>query len=328
MRPKETYIEVDTSYKTYERDHRFAPQRLKLFKNNKHLPTISPVFKLNESFPHQVNESDQIFSYENNFKRTTSTVPSIVVSVRQKRDAMPNQYNTEYKYSPKYQYYDGSRQQNNLFDDPAEKELPKRRTKRRKLTEKNEEPRVGHMGLSRKKEIKNFEVSHEDYPNYYSDYQKIYQPIVPKLMNYFSSPEYVTNDLSDRPISSWSHNEKEEPKFYYVYDDEGEMLHQDKTPKAEKRSNGPYKYDSKHSTRSTKQRSISIFPPSATSLSGNNEDTKGAILPPNYLEGVWEPEDFTLQIKFTERADEGTYICQINTEPRMSQKINLNVIGE
>ncbi|KAF2366532.1 Immunoglobulin-like domain [Trinorchestia longiramus] len=51
-----------------------------------------------------------------------------------------------------------------------------------------------------------------------------------------------------------------------------------------------------------------------------------SLLPQNYLEGVWEPEDYTLQIKFTEPGDAGTYVCQINTEPKTAQTITLRVV--
>lgn len=63
------------------------------------------------------------------------------------------------------------------------------------------------------------------------------------------------------------------------------------------------------------------LPSSLSSLSSSS-------LPQNYLEGVWEPEDFTLQIKYTEPGDAGTYVCQVNTEPKTAQKIHLTVIGE
>nr|XP_045589270.1 uncharacterized protein LOC123751214 [Procambarus clarkii] len=55
-------------------------------------------------------------------------------------------------------------------------------------------------------------------------------------------------------------------------------------------------------------------------------EKKGAQPGPNYIEGVWEPEDYTLQIKYIKPEDSGTYICQINTEPRISQVVHLNVV--
>ncbi|XP_018025415.1 uncharacterized protein LOC108680992 [Hyalella azteca] len=54
--------------------------------------------------------------------------------------------------------------------------------------------------------------------------------------------------------------------------------------------------------------------------------SSSSLLPPNYLEGVWEPEDYTLQIKFAEPGDAGTYVCQINTEPKTAQTITLTVV--
>lgn len=57
-------------------------------------------------------------------------------------------------------------------------------------------------------------------------------------------------------------------------------------------------------------------------------DNKGLQPGPNYIEGVWEPEDYTLQIKYTKQEDAGTYICQINTEPRISQVVHLNVVSK
>ncbi|KAK8718728.1 hypothetical protein OTU49_014509, partial [Cherax quadricarinatus] len=55
-------------------------------------------------------------------------------------------------------------------------------------------------------------------------------------------------------------------------------------------------------------------------------EKKGAQPGPNYIEGVWEPEDYTLQIKYLKVEDAGTYICQINTEPRISQVVHLSVV--
>ncbi|XP_076067713.1 uncharacterized protein LOC143040506 [Oratosquilla oratoria] len=40
----------------------------------------------------------------------------------------------------------------------------------------------------------------------------------------------------------------------------------------------------------------------------------------------WRADDFTLQIRYTEPEDAGTYICQVNTEPSMVQVVRLNVI--
>lgn len=51
-------------------------------------------------------------------------------------------------------------------------------------------------------------------------------------------------------------------------------------------------------------------------------------VPYNYLDAFWEPEDFTLQIKYTRASDAGTYLCQINTEPRMTQVVHLRVVGK
>lgn len=70
---------------------------------------------------------------------------------------------------------------------------------------------------------------------------------------------------------------------------------------------------------------IAIYPQGPTSHSMEN---KGLQPGPNYIEGVWEPEDYTLQIKFTKPEDAGTYMCQINTEPRVSQEIQLSVVSK
>lgn len=81
----------------------------------------------------------------------------------------------------------------------------------------------------------------------------------------------------------------------------------------------------------TRQSSRSISKNIEKKESENDElETNGSasIIASNYLEGVWEPEDFTLQIKYTEAGDSGTYVCQVNTEPKTAQKIQLTVIGK
>lgn len=70
---------------------------------------------------------------------------------------------------------------------------------------------------------------------------------------------------------------------------------------------------------------IAIYPQGPYS---QNSENKGLQPGPNYIEGVWEPEDYTLQIKYTKPEDAGTYICQINTEPRRTQVVHLNVVSE
>ena len=74
--------------------------------------------------------------------------------------------------------------------------------------------------------------------------------------------------------------------------------------------------------------SLRSVPSSSLSLSSPSLSSASSLLPPNYLDGVWEPEDYTLQIKFTEPGDAGVYICQVNTEPKTAQRIHLTVIGE
>ena len=49
---------------------------------------------------------------------------------------------------------------------------------------------------------------------------------------------------------------------------------------------------------------------------------------PGYLEAIWRPEDYTLQIKYTDPEDAGVYTCQVNTEPRIVQRITLRVVGQ
>ena len=51
------------------------------------------------------------------------------------------------------------------------------------------------------------------------------------------------------------------------------------------------------------------------------------MLHSNYLKGVCEPEDLIPQIKHSEPGDAGTYICQVNTEPKTAQRIHLKVTG-
>ncbi|XP_068207743.1 uncharacterized protein [Palaemon carinicauda] len=68
---------------------------------------------------------------------------------------------------------------------------------------------------------------------------------------------------------------------------------------------------------------IAIYPQGPIPIAS---DSKNLKLAPNYIDGVWEPEDYTLQIKFTKPQDGGTYICQINTEPRITQAVFLRVI--
>ncbi|XP_064103114.1 uncharacterized protein LOC135213130 [Macrobrachium nipponense] len=68
---------------------------------------------------------------------------------------------------------------------------------------------------------------------------------------------------------------------------------------------------------------IAIYPQGPISVAS---DSKNLKLAPNYIDGVWEPEDYTLQIKYTKPQDAGTYICQINTEPRITQAVTLRVV--
>lgn len=89
-----------------------------------------------------------------------------------------------------------------------------------------------------------------------------------------------------------------------------------------------YKYEATMSRRSrgrsfTDPNPIAIYPQGPLS-----QDSKGHVPGPNYIEGVWEPEDYTLQIKYTKPEDAGTYICQINTDPRITQAVRLNVVSE
>ncbi|XP_045107258.1 uncharacterized protein LOC123502111 [Portunus trituberculatus] len=72
------------------------------------------------------------------------------------------------------------------------------------------------------------------------------------------------------------------------------------------------------------QTPIAIYPQGPLT---HDPHAKGHVPGPNYIEGVWEPEDYTLQIKYTEPEDAGTYICQINTEPRITQVVHLSVVN-
>lgn len=87
-----------------------------------------------------------------------------------------------------------------------------------------------------------------------------------------------------------------------------------------------YKAPQVHQLPSYSSSIISKSLPSAD----ENSETSGSpsIIATNYLEGVWEPEDFTLQIKYTEPGDAGIYVCQVNTEPKTAQKIHLTVVGK
>lgn len=71
--------------------------------------------------------------------------------------------------------------------------------------------------------------------------------------------------------------------------------------------------------------SISIYP-QGPFLGG--EGDKILQPGPNDIDGLWEPEDFTLQIKYTRLEDAGTYMCQINTEPRIFQTVSLKVFSK
>lgn len=73
------------------------------------------------------------------------------------------------------------------------------------------------------------------------------------------------------------------------------------------------------------QTPIAIYPQGPLT---HDPHAKGHIPGPNYIEGVWEPEDYTLQIKYTKPEDAGTYICQINTEPRITQVVHLSVVSK
>ncbi|XP_068246236.1 uncharacterized protein [Palaemon carinicauda] len=78
-----------------------------------------------------------------------------------------------------------------------------------------------------------------------------------------------------------------------------------------------------HRKEESKHGTIAIFPQGPNSIV---LDSKTRKLVPNYIDSVWEPEDYTLQIKYTKIEDAGTYMCQINTEPRISQVAVLNVV--
>ena len=79
-----------------------------------------------------------------------------------------------------------------------------------------------------------------------------------------------------------------------------------------------------------KGNTISIGPSSTASslLKSIENSNRRTIVPYNYLDDMWDPEDYTLQIKYTKRRDSGTYICQVNTEPRVAQAIRLKVVGK
>ncbi|XP_068236935.1 uncharacterized protein [Palaemon carinicauda] len=68
---------------------------------------------------------------------------------------------------------------------------------------------------------------------------------------------------------------------------------------------------------------IAIYPPDPVTKA---TEPKSLKLSPYYIPGVWEPEDYTLQIKYAKPQDSGTYICQINTEPRIVQAVLLRVV--
>ncbi|XP_064110234.1 uncharacterized protein LOC135218019 [Macrobrachium nipponense] len=80
--------------------------------------------------------------------------------------------------------------------------------------------------------------------------------------------------------------------------------------------------DKSHSQTSEKG-PIAIFPQGPVPTAREYKHRK---LTPNYIDGAWEPEDYSLQIKDTKPEDAGTYICQINTEPRISQSVVLTVV--
>ncbi|CAL4065425.1 unnamed protein product [Meganyctiphanes norvegica] len=69
---------------------------------------------------------------------------------------------------------------------------------------------------------------------------------------------------------------------------------------------------------------IAIYPQTYYTQDGSRKEQTSS---PNYVPGVWEPEDYTLQIKFIEPGDAGLYICQINTDPKMFQNIYVKVIN-
>ena len=61
----------------------------------------------------------------------------------------------------------------------------------------------------------------------------------------------------------------------------------------------------------TTRNSISIRPSAMPSATASPPTNRRTIVPYNYLDEIWDPEDYTLQIKYTKRSDAGTYICQV-----------------
>ncbi|XP_066951406.1 uncharacterized protein [Macrobrachium rosenbergii] len=68
---------------------------------------------------------------------------------------------------------------------------------------------------------------------------------------------------------------------------------------------------------------IAIYPQGRVSVPTDSRTQK---LAPSPMNGIWGPEDYTLQIKDTNPQDAGTYVCQINTEPKIAQAVVLKVV--
>ncbi|XP_064081864.1 uncharacterized protein LOC135198222 [Macrobrachium nipponense] len=65
---------------------------------------------------------------------------------------------------------------------------------------------------------------------------------------------------------------------------------------------------------------IAIYP------QGRITESRTQKLAPSHINGIWGPEDYALQIKNTNPQDAGTYVCQINTEPKIAQAVVLRVV--
>ncbi|XP_066965321.1 uncharacterized protein [Macrobrachium rosenbergii] len=87
--------------------------------------------------------------------------------------------------------------------------------------------------------------------------------------------------------------------------------------------NASSRSDENGQTHAKDNNPISIYP---QGLNSKASDSKTLKVSPNYIEGLWQPEDYTLQIKYAKPQDSGTYICQINTEPRITQAVVLRVV--
>ena len=307
---------------------------------------------LNEKFHANLNKSkdfaallSEMYAHEHSSRKHRSQNLLFGTSInRYKREIRPPHRGSS------YQHYNGAYKKDNLFDDPAlylnfVTQAPgiydKYTNKDLHLTEKpetstknNAKEFINHTSKMTDPDRNNHHLSSKRYEQKFHDYQQNFRTNhhLIGLNDFFTNTEYFSSSTDDETSKNSYQDDFHKPTFYPVYDDESihyydDVLNDDNMNSQINNNNKNFEHGSKHSIRSTKQRSISIFPPSASSLSDTTKESKGAVLPPNYLEGVWEPEDFTLQIKFAERADAGTYICQINTEPRMSQTIHVNVIG-